>query len=146
MHSVPDDLPQLRRCLDLLAPTLRSLRQREFYVDPKFHTSIAWALLEKTPSPSNIASLPIPGELDEIMLPECAAPEERHLRPASPSVIEHPSNNFHRIPHFPHTLVPSLNDVYAAKLSQARTGGFVVDRISVKIGKDAFTWPLSGMR
>ncbi|KAH0832236.1 hypothetical protein J3R83DRAFT_13210 [Lanmaoa asiatica] len=135
---------ELRRCLDLLEPTLRLLRQKEFYVDPKFHTSIAWALLQKTPTSSNIASLSIAGELDEIALPDCAAPEEQQA--PSPGVIEQPSNNFHRIPHFPHALVPSLNEVHAVKLSQARTGGFVVDRISVKIGKDIFTWPLNGMK
>lgn len=78
-------------------------------------------------------------ELDEITLPECAAPEDQ-------SVIEQPSKNFRRIPHFPHTLVLSLDEAYAAKLSRARTGGFVVDRISVKIGKDVFTWPLNGMK
>lgn len=97
--------------------------------------------MEKTPSFSNIASA---GELDDIALPECAAPEEEQARSPSPSVIEQPSDNFHRIPHFPHTLVPSLNEAYATKLSQARTGGFIVDRISVKIGKEVFTWPLNG--
>jgi len=144
--AVPDDLLQLRRCLDLLAPTLRLLRQKEFYVDPKFHTSIAWALLEKVPSSSDTASLSVAGELDEIALPECATPEEEHARLPSPRVIEQPSDSFYRIHHFPHILVPSLNEAYAAKLSQARTGGFVVDRISVKIGKDVFTWSLHGMK
>ena len=124
-------------------PTLRLLRQKEFYVDPKFHTSIAWALLEKTVLSFNITSLS--GVLDEFTLSECAAPEEQHARSASPAVIEQSPNDFHRIPRFPHTLVPSLNETYAARLSQARTGGFVVDKISVKIGKDIFTWPLNGM-
>ncbi|KAG6372804.1 hypothetical protein JVT61DRAFT_7211 [Boletus reticuloceps] len=139
---------ELCRCLDFLGPTLRQLRQKEFYVDPKFHTSIAWALMERTPLSSNLAaaSLSVTGELDETALPECSAPEEQQARSASPSVIGQSSDNFHRIPHFPHTLVPSLNEAYAAKLSQARTGGFVVDRISVKIGKDVFTWSLSGMK
>lgn len=91
-----------------------------------------------------MASLSVAGELDEITLPECAAPEEQQARSASPGAMEQPSNNFHRIAHFPHALVPSLNEAYAVKLSQARTGGFVVDRISVKIGKDVFTWPLNG--
>lgn len=150
MHStsspVPDDLIQLRRCLDLLAPTLRLLRQKEFYVDPKFHASIAWTLLEKTPSSLVRASLSIPGEPDEITLPQGTASEEHCAQTASPGVTEQPSDLFHRIPHFPHTLLPSLNKAYAAKLSQARTGGFVVDSISVKIGKDIFTWPLNGTK
>ncbi|KAF8552765.1 hypothetical protein OG21DRAFT_1340032 [Imleria badia] len=135
---------ELRRCLDFLGPTLRLLRQREFYGDPKFHASIAWALMEKTPSSSIITSLA--GELDDIMLPDCAAPEEQQARSPSPSVIEQSSDHFHRIPHLPHSLVPSLNEAYGAKLSQARTGGFGVDRISVKIGKEVFTWPLNGIK
>lgn len=123
-------LLQLRRCLDLLAPTLGLFRQKEFYVDPKFHTSIAWALLEKTSPPLDTTSHTVAAELDDIALPE----------------REKLSDDFHRIPHFPNTLVPSLNEVYGMKLSQARTGGFVADRIAAKIGKDVFTWPLIGMR
>ncbi|KAG9315533.1 hypothetical protein JVU11DRAFT_3153 [Chiua virens] len=134
---------ELCRCLGLLGPTLRLLRQREFYVDPKFHASIAWALLEKsTPSSSDIAAPSIAGELDEITVSECDVPEERHT---PSSRIEQPPIHFHRIPQFPPALVSLLNEAYAARLSQARTGGFVVDKISVKIGKDVFTWPFSGM-
>ncbi|KAG8214796.1 hypothetical protein J3R82DRAFT_9933 [Butyriboletus roseoflavus] len=143
--AVPDDLLQLRRCLDLLGPTLQLLRQKEFYVDPKFHTSIAWALLEKTASSFNITPHSTAGKLDGITLSESVAPEEQNTRSASPTVVEQSSYNLHRIPHFPHTLVPSLNKAYAARLSQARTGGFVVDKISAKIGSDVFTWPLNGM-
>ncbi|KIJ14922.1 hypothetical protein PAXINDRAFT_99726 [Paxillus involutus ATCC 200175] len=137
---------ELRRCLDLLSPTLRLLRQKEFYADPKFHASIAWALLERMPSPFHSASLSTTGALDEIALDESPPPGDeavhRSTSPPTPTAKE----NFDRIPHFPHGLVPSLNQAYAGKLSEARTGGFVVDRISVKIGKDIFTWPLKLVR
>ncbi|KIK95804.1 hypothetical protein PAXRUDRAFT_11220 [Paxillus rubicundulus Ve08.2h10] len=138
---------ELRRCLDLLSPTLRLLRQKEFYADPKFHASIAWALLEKTPSPSNPALFPTTGVLDEIALDEFPPPgDEAVHRSISPPTSTESKENFARIPHFPRSLVPSINQAYAGKLSEARTGGFVVDRISVKIGKDIFTWPLKLVR
>jgi len=137
---------ELRRCLDLLTPTLRLLRQKEFYADPRFHASIAWTLLEKTPSSSVTASLSIPGEPAEIALPQSTASEEHRAQTAYPGVTEQPSDLFHRIPHFPHTLLSSLNKAYATKLSRARTGGFIVDSISVKIGKDIFTWPINGTK
>ncbi|KAF8839549.1 hypothetical protein BDN67DRAFT_953221 [Paxillus ammoniavirescens] len=138
---------ELRRCLDLLSPTLRLLRQKEFYADPKFHASIAWALLERSLSPSNSASLSTTGALDEIALDESPPLGDGTVhRSTSPPTQTESKENFDRIPHFPHGLVPSLNQAYAGKLSEARTGGFVVDRISVKIGKDIFTRPLKLVR
>ncbi|KIJ60288.1 hypothetical protein HYDPIDRAFT_117368 [Hydnomerulius pinastri MD-312] len=133
---------EFRRCLDFLTPTLRSLRQKEFYTDPKFHASIAWALLEQKVTPSDLSQLQPPvstaGALDEDALPSATSPANDETPP--PSSTE----RFPRIPHFPPDLVPSLNQTYEDKLSQAKTGGFVVDRISVKIGRDVFTWPLKG--
>lgn len=101
--------------------------------------------MEKIPSSFDMTSIPAAGEPDEIASSAYAVPEEQQARSASPR-IEQPFDDFIRIPHFPPTLITLLNEAYAAKLCQARTGGFVVDRISVKIGKDVFTWPLSGIK
>ncbi|KAF9220485.1 hypothetical protein BS17DRAFT_787062 [Gyrodon lividus] len=137
---------ELRRCLELLAPTLRLLRQKAFYADPKFHASIAWALLEKTPSSSDLASLSTTGAMDGVALSESASPGDEVMHKSiSPPTSTELMESFDRIPHFPHALVPSLNQAYAGKLSEARTGGFVADRISVKIGKEIFTWPIKSV-
>ncbi|KAJ7644305.1 hypothetical protein FB45DRAFT_1021081 [Roridomyces roridus] len=38
------------KCLaDMLTPTLHAIRQQEFYSTPRFHASIAWALLDWRP-------------------------------------------------------------------------------------------------
>lgn len=41
---------QLHTIADRLTPILRAIRQREFYDNPRFHSSLAWALLDQTPT------------------------------------------------------------------------------------------------
>jgi hypothetical protein len=51
---------QLRAFSEALTPTLHSFRQKEFYTDPRFHASIAWALLDakSDAASSGVKSMP----------------------------------------------------------------------------------------
>lgn len=103
-----------------LTPALKAIRQKEFYQDPRFHASIAWALLERSTQPA----------------PEVPGTD------TPPSVD---SATFETIPHLPKNLVISLIERYGAKLAHPKTGTFDVEAITVKIGKDAHSWPLVGL-
>ncbi|KAI6166670.1 hypothetical protein EDD17DRAFT_1180740 [Pisolithus thermaeus] len=153
--------------LKLLAPTLRSLRQKEFYADPKFHASIAWALLDSpatatSPPPTSAASVTTRPRDSSVPLQalqslrdsqECPSPEIATSACGSPSSTSTPTDSmsildldhFPRIPHLPPTLISTLNASYAPRLSAARTGGFLVDKIAVRIGKEVVMWCLSGI-
>ncbi|KAI6147258.1 hypothetical protein BKA82DRAFT_643213 [Pisolithus tinctorius] len=157
--------------LNFLVPTLRSLRQKEFYGDPKFHASIAWALLDcsrtTTPLPSTSAtpdtarSSSVPLQVSQSLRVSQERPPSETVTSASglPSQSRIPSNTptpsdsmstvdldrFPRIPHLPPTLVSTLNATYAPRLSAARTGGFLADKIAVRIGKEVVVWCLSGI-
>ncbi|KAF8517395.1 hypothetical protein BU17DRAFT_91842 [Hysterangium stoloniferum] len=48
---------QLRQMTESITPTLRSLYQKEYYTEPRFHASIAWALLDPT-SQTQLVSTP----------------------------------------------------------------------------------------
>ncbi|KAG7444759.1 uncharacterized protein BT62DRAFT_981523 [Guyanagaster necrorhizus] len=53
---------QLSQLSTALAPTLQSFRQKDYYAEPRFHASIAWALLDETsPSESHTQFLTVPG-------------------------------------------------------------------------------------
>jgi len=104
-----------------LTPALRAIRQKEFYQDPRFHTSIAWALLERP-----------------------AHPASKVTTADTPPTVE--SATFETIPCLPKNLVLSLIEQYGARLAHTKTGTFDVEAITVKIGKDAYSWPLTGLR
>ncbi|KAG1743237.1 uncharacterized protein EDB91DRAFT_236691 [Suillus paluster] len=137
---------ELRNLLSALSPTLQSLRQRDFYSQPKFHVSIAWALLDPDTS--------VNGDVDVKGQPlayESAIPAEgtsgNNLSSSGDigqSNKEFQTECFPRIPHFPSVLIPTLNQQFGAKVSSAHTGGFGADTIAVKIGKDIFSWPFRG--
>ncbi|KAI6129681.1 hypothetical protein EDD16DRAFT_1149831 [Pisolithus croceorrhizus] len=153
--------------LKLLAPTLRSLRQKEFYADPKFHASIAWALLDSSgtvTSPPSTSAASVTTRPRDSSVPlqalqslrdsqECPSPEIATSACGSPSSTSTPTDSmstldldhFPRIPHLPPTLISTLNASYAPRLSAARTGGFLVDKIAVRIGKEIVMWCLSGI-
>jgi len=129
---------ELRAISDALTPTLQAVRQKEFYSDPRFHASIAWALLDGVSSCQN-PSLAI-------------ADVNSTLAEANPTVLHAVSDSlepavepeFPTIPHLPKDLISSLKDQYGAKLSSTKTGIYDVDAITVKIGKEINTWRLSG--
>lgn len=126
MHKL--DL-QLRAIADALAPTWKALRQKVFYVDPRFHASIGWALLDLPASTSS--SLPT----------SALIPTPPEILPLLSSQLHKP---FLRIPHFPPTLLTALNDEYSARLTSPKLGVFVVEDIRLKVGKAVFKWRLVG--
>ena len=100
-----------------IEPTLKLLRQKGFYAEPRFHASIAWALLASA-SESLAAELKSPAAT------------------ASLPII---------IPSFPSSLLPNLINQFVQLLSDVKIGAFEVNCICVKIGKEVSTWPL-GMK
>ncbi|KAK0193387.1 U6 snRNA phosphodiesterase Usb1 [Armillaria mellea] len=52
---------QLSQLSNTLAPTLQAFRQKDYYAEPRFHASIAWALRDDTPSDSETQFPTIPG-------------------------------------------------------------------------------------
>ncbi|KAK0470251.1 U6 snRNA phosphodiesterase Usb1 [Desarmillaria tabescens] len=52
---------QLSQLSTALAPTLQGLRQKGYYAEPRFHASVAWALLDEAPSESQTQFPTIPG-------------------------------------------------------------------------------------
>ncbi|KAH9829670.1 uncharacterized protein C8Q71DRAFT_789426 [Rhodofomes roseus] len=143
---------QLKSMSDELIPTLRSLKQKGFYAEPRFHASFAWALLHRSSlstvegyspstSPAAISSpspvLPLP--------PRVSVPSD-DARPSteSPAVSPRGIEDFPTIARFPPSLVPSLNAEFGERLRARHVGTFYAREVHVKIGKDVFKWSLSG--
>ena len=92
------------------------LHQKDFYEEPRFHASIAWALLdrplEQSEKPSRQSDL-------------TAKPMPRALQKFPPDLLQQ--------------LTKEFGEVLASK-----SGAFEVNNVKVKIGKDIFSWALSG--
>ncbi|KZP06104.1 hypothetical protein FIBSPDRAFT_876858 [Athelia psychrophila] len=113
---------ELRALTEALTPALRAIRQKEFYSDPRFHASIAWALLDARPAlppqpPSHASPVPF------------AAPT---------------SQVFPTIPHFPPTFIASLIAKHSAQLARPVVGAFEVGEVKVKIGREEHGWKMGG--
>ncbi|OAX39880.1 hypothetical protein K503DRAFT_810263 [Rhizopogon vinicolor AM-OR11-026] len=133
---------ELRNMLSALSPTLQSLHQRDFYNQPRFHVSIAWALLDPDTSMNgNVDARGQPGTY------EGATPTEGTSDSSGDngeSSKEPRVERFRSIPRFPSELIPTLHQRFGARVSSEHTGGFNADTVAVKIGKDIFSWPLRG--
>ena len=110
---------QLQTLSLALEPSLKLLHQKTFYSEPRFHASIAWALLSK----SNTSLVGTPTSLSQDV-------------DANSSILAHP------IPVFSPSFLPTLVAKFGASFVNTKTSAFEVDRISVKIGKEVFTWSL----
>lgn len=135
---------ELRGLLSALSPTLQSLRQPDFYSQPRFHVSIAWTLLGPDTSVDRYADTKIhPRAYDGVI----AAESDDDLSGdggIGESNKEFQSECFPRVPRFPSELIPTLKQRFGARVSSAQTGGFGADTIVVKIGKDISSWPFQG--
>ncbi|KAF9534525.1 hypothetical protein CPB83DRAFT_844374 [Crepidotus variabilis] len=123
-----------------LRPVLQSFRQQEYYDNPKFHTSIAWALLQRAGdrSPSSAGfSNSILTSNDSFEDP-CALVAKPGAR-AVTTVGGHPT-----ILQLPSEMIVALNSKYSQTLSSPKVGSFDVEAVSVKIGKDISSWKLVG--
>lgn len=132
-------LPQLRKLSDDLTPTLRSIRQKEYYAYPRFHASFAWALLDNasasTPLDISKTSALSRGVDRALSDPPCES--SSHV-----TSLDSP-DSFPTIPSLPDNLVPSLNDEFGKALLTT-VGHFEVKELKVRIGKDIFGWRLEG--
>ncbi|KAF9013362.1 hypothetical protein BDQ17DRAFT_1321214 [Cyathus striatus] len=104
-------------------PTLQTIRQKEFYTEPRFHASIAWALLDR--------------EVNSSMIP--SSPAVSHASAIDPPITDD-SFKFPTILEFPQQLIPTLIERFGATLPV--TSAFDVDKIAVKIGKEVTSWLL----
>ena len=104
-------------------------RQKEYYEQPRFHASFAWVLLDR---PANGAPTEAPESLETLSttrIDENSANEN--------------ANSFPAIPHLPENIVPALNAELGAQL-KGTAGIFDVGEVRIRIGKDIFSWSLSG--
>ncbi|KAF5338919.1 hypothetical protein D9611_008678 [Ephemerocybe angulata] len=109
---------ELKTLSDALAPALQAIRQKGYYEKPRFHASVAWALL--TPSSNN----------------------GRDSLPRSESELSSETSEFPTIDRLPETLLSTLDEKYRPSLTSSRIGAFEVAEITVKIGKDVSTFRL----
>ncbi|OJA21492.1 hypothetical protein AZE42_03281 [Rhizopogon vesiculosus] len=137
---------ELRNMLSALSPTLQSLHQRDFYSQPRFHVSIAWALLDPDTSVNgNVDAQGQPGTYEGATPAEGTSDNNFFGSGDNGESSKEPRiERFRSIPRFPSELIPTLHQRFGARVSSEHTGGFNADTVAVKIGKDIFSWPLRG--
>lgn len=126
---------QLQSLCTALAPTLKTIRQQEYYADPKFHASIAWALLCQAKEKSSDIDTPIINSLSTKGSTPCSS------EPESDAVTT--VQDFPTVECLPQDLIVTLNEKYGGKLSSAKVGALVAEMVNLKIGKETFTWKLA---
>lgn len=129
---------ELRSLADALAPALRAIRQQEYYANPRFHASIAWALLSRPQETLSLESM----DFDNI----CIQPAQSECSTSSSTPVLGDSDEaFPTISRLPPELISSLINRYNARLSSPYIGVFDVENVVVKIGKETTSWRLLGM-
>ncbi|KAJ4478181.1 hypothetical protein J3R30DRAFT_3702918 [Lentinula aciculospora] len=130
---------ELKSLSDDLLPFLANLRQKEYYANPRFHSSIAWALLHvASPCPHHTITEPEPHPMTAENCPSLVLNV-----PSSTQASSYP-NAFRQIHHLPASLTATLNEQYGSSLSAKSCSAFDIDEICAKIGKDVFSWRLKG--
>lgn len=116
-----------------------SLRQRAYYASPRFHASIAWAVLDRCLYP--VGSDPMVGEAasSSASLSDCAQIAPRY--PAKPEIPEKRVT----IQRLPEGLIAQINRHYRDQLSSPLIGSFNVENVVVRIGKETYSWPFNGI-
>ncbi|TCD62342.1 nuclease [Steccherinum ochraceum] len=121
---------ELATLTNALTPTLHSIRQKTFYDEPRFHASIAWALLapcEDRPGSSDTPSdSGIPASLDSVVAQSVCLG----------------SDQFARIDRLPAEVISTLKSEFGAILVEQGIAVFHVDTICIRIGKDVSQWKL----
>jgi len=120
---------ELRALSDALTPALQSFRQKEYYEQPRFHASFAWALLDR-PAQNSTSQSPEP--LESLSYTTFMG------NPTS----ENPKS-FPAVPRLPENIVPTLNAQLSSQL-KGSAGTFDIGEVRIRIGKDVFSWGLSG--
>ncbi|KAI0711660.1 hypothetical protein C8Q76DRAFT_769439 [Earliella scabrosa] len=133
---------------DALTPTLRSIHQKEFYEEPRFHVSIAWALLDGSESSD---STPLPGISQPRNPPNAAVRgTSSHLDAPLDDVANATADRgdpalgptFRTIPSLPPSLIPRLRDEFCRELVLPGVGNFEAEEVHVQIGKEVRKWKL----
>ncbi|KAH9891950.1 hypothetical protein C8Q73DRAFT_746942 [Cubamyces lactineus] len=127
----------LKALSDELTPILKSIRQKEFYQDPRFHASIAWALLDGSrvstprpvPNPPEHLTHNVRDELKESDDPGSMATASGY-------------DPFPTIPCFPASFVQDLRDEFVGQLVHSGVGMFEAEEVHVRIGKEVSKWRL----
>jgi len=122
---------ELRALSDALTPALHSFRQKEYYEQPRFHASFAWVLLDH-PAQNSHSQAPEP--LESAPLPST---------PPSGGPASENMDTLPTIPRLPEHVVPALNTQLGSQL-KGSAGMFDAGEICIRIGKDVFSWKLSG--
>ncbi|KAH8077031.1 U6 snRNA phosphodiesterase Usb1 [Cristinia sonorae] len=124
---------ELTTMAEALIPTLRTIRQKEFYSEPRFHASIAWALLQKASQQQQTtdAATTTPVSLEP-------------LESQTPPGPDPASEQFPTIERLPSEVIPGLKSEFGSALVDGAIGTFHVDTICVRIGKDVSRWKLAG--
>ncbi|KAF7768107.1 hypothetical protein Agabi119p4_7350 [Agaricus bisporus var. burnettii] len=128
-----------RLCCDL-KPLIESLRQRAYYARPRFHASVAWALLDHCLAP--VGSDPTIGDAPSGSV---SLFNREQFTPRYPSKTEIPAN-FVTIPGLPEGLIAQMNHRFKDQLSSPLIGSFDAENVVVKIGKETYSWPFIGTR
>jgi len=123
------DISKLRALSDALAPTLRSFRQKEYYEQPRFHASFAWFLLDRPAQRS----------------PAQTVEDSEPLPIATPlgDPARENTDSFPTIQRLSENIIPALNAELGSRL-KGTAGVFDVGEVHTRIGKDVFSWALSG--
>ena len=103
-----------------LANSLDRLRQELVYSEPRYHASIAWALLPRA------KQHPTPTDPDAL----CGSLATEKL------------DTYPTINHFPQRVVIDLNERFGKQLANPNVGSFLFDRLCVRIGKEVSSWSL----
>ncbi|KAJ4001113.1 hypothetical protein F5050DRAFT_1684049 [Lentinula boryana] len=121
---------ELKLLSDGLLPFIANLRQKEYYAEPHFHASIAWALLQDPDSSVSLTVANLPSPVHN------GSPSLTRVLPST--------NDFEQILQLPASLTATLNEQYASRLSSKSWSAYDVRDLCVKIGKDVFSWRLQG--
>ncbi|GJE91815.1 HVSL domain-containing protein [Phanerochaete sordida] len=137
---------ELEALCSALAPTLRTYRQKEFYDKPRFHASIAWALLAQTgPAVPKSAPPPTDSDADDHSHPPQEAPSSvaNGVRQEGSTVLLSATpDGFPTIPCFPKDLISSLEEEFGSSLRSRHVGAFDAEYVCIKIGKDVYKFRL----
>lgn len=125
-----------------LTPILRSLRQKEYYENPRFHASVAWALLDRGSPQLHVAGTQAEESIFAVKPPDRLDSGDNAPYPSAHGPGSEAS--FPSIPHFPINLVSRLNELYGEQLISTKVGLFDAEHITVKIGRDTFLWRMVG--
>ncbi|KAI0785181.1 hypothetical protein C8Q75DRAFT_776368 [Abortiporus biennis] len=143
---------EFKRISDALIPTLRSIRQKEFYTEPRFHASIGWALLISSSSPptkeNNPCTTPttrLVGSEENETNPPLSFDTITDTEQAEVGIDKNEDGQkeiFPAIPKFPDSLIPTLKEEFCEEMLKPIIGTFYADEVCVRIGKDVSRWKL----